>query len=142
MQRCVFHKLRNIAHALRIPAELDRQAAHAYRTDFMRSAARIWQAPDEAEARRLYASFCQIWQIRQAKAIRTLARDFEDTLMFYVVQEQAALRGELWPVRLLRTTRSLERTFREFRRRFRNAVLFHSTTGLQAVTAHLADRFS
>jgi len=40
LQRCVFHKLRNIAQALRIPAELDRQAAHTYRTDFVRSAAR------------------------------------------------------------------------------------------------------
>jgi transposase-like protein len=142
LQRCVFHKLRNIAQALRIPAELDRQTAHTYRTDFMRSAARIWQAADEAEARLLYAAFCETWRLRQAKAIRTLARDFDDTLTFYAVQEHAALQGEHWPARLLRTTSPLERTFREFRRRFRNAVLFHSATGLQAVTAHLADRFS
>lgn len=142
LQRCVFHKLRNIAQALRIPAELDRQAAHSYRTDFLRSAARIWQAPDEAEARLLYAAFCETWHTRQTKAIRTLARDFEDTLTFYAVQEQAALRGEHWPARLLRTTSPVERMFREFRQRYRKAVLFHSAAGLQAVTAHLADRFS
>jgi len=142
LQRCVFHKLRNIAQALRIPAELDRQAAHAYRTDFIQSTARIWQAADETEARRLYSAFCETWHVCQAKAIRTLARDFEDTLTFYTVQEQAALQGEIWPAHLLRTTSPLERTFREFRRRFRNAVLFHSATGLQAVAAHLADRFS
>jgi putative transposase len=142
LQRCVFHKLRNIAQTLRIPAKLDRQAARTYRTDFMRSVARIWQAPDEAEARLLYTAFCETWHIRQAKAIRTLARDFDDTLMFYAVQEQAALRGEYWHARLLRTTSPLERTFREFCRRFRNAVLFYSATGLQAVTTHLADRFS
>jgi putative transposase len=142
LQRCVFHKLRNIAQALRIPTELDRQAAHTYRTSFIRSAARIWQAADETEARLLYAAFCEIWHVRQAKAIRTLARDFEDTLTFYAVQEQAAMRGEIWPTRLLRTTSPLERTFREFRRRFRNAVLFHSPNGLQSVIALLADRFS
>lgn len=142
LQRCVFHKLRNIAQAIRIPAELDRQAVHSYRTDFLRSAARIWQAPDEAEARLLYAAFCQTWHIQQAKAIQTLARDFEDTLTFYAVQEQAALCGEYWPAHLLRTTSPLERMFREFRQRFRKAILFHSATGLQAVTAHLADRFS
>jgi transposase-like protein len=142
LQRCVFHKLRNIAQALRIPSELDRQAAHAYRTDFIRSAARIWQAEDEAEARLLYTAFCETWHFQQAKAIRTLARDFEDTLTFYAVQEQAALRGEDWPARVLRTTSPLERMFREFRRRYRSAILFYSATGLQAVTAHLADRFS
>jgi transposase-like protein len=142
LQRCVFHKLRNIAQALRIPAELDHQAAHSYRTDFLRSAARIWQAPDEAEACLLYAAFCETWHIQQAKAIRTLARDFEDTLTFYAVQEQAALCGEYWPAHVLRTTSPLERMFREFRQRFRKAVLFYSASGLHAVTALLAARFS
>ena len=142
LQRCVFHKLRNLAQALRIPAELDHQAAHSYRTEFLQAATRIWQAPDEAEARLLYAAFCKLWHIRQTKAIQTLARDFEDTLTFYTLQEQAALRGEDWPARLLRTTSPLERMFREFRQRYRQAVLFHSVTGLHAVTAHLADRFS
>jgi transposase-like protein len=142
LQRCVFHKLRNLAQALHVPAEMDRQAGHEFRGEFLRAAARIWQAPDEAEARHLYTAFCQTWQSQQAKAIRTLARDFEDTLTFYAVQEQAALRGEQWPAHSLRTTSPLERMFREFRQRYRKAVLFHSVIGLQAVTAQIADRFS
>jgi putative transposase len=142
LQRCVFHKLRNIAQAIRIPAELDRPAARSYRTEFMRSAACIWQAPDEAEARLRFAAFSETWHIPQAAAIRTLTRDFEDTLTFYTVQEQAALHGENWPAHVLRTTSPLERMFREFRQRYHKAVLFHSTTGLHAVTAHLANRFS
>ena len=121
---------------------MDRQAGHEFRGEFLRAAARIWQAPDEAEARHLYTAFCQTWQSQQAKAIRTLARDFEDTLSFYAVQEQAALRGEQWPAHSLRTTSPLERMFREFRQRYRKAVLFHSVIGLQAVTAQIADRFS
>jgi putative transposase len=142
LQRCVFHKLRNIAKAIRIPADMDRQAAHQYRTDFLRSAARIWQAPDERDARQLKTAFCETWQAQQRKAIDTLTRDFDDTLTFYALQEQAALRGEEWPAHLLRTTSPLERMFREFRQRYRRAILFHSPAGLQAVTAQLAARFS
>jgi transposase-like protein len=142
LQRCVFHKLRNLAQALQVPSGLDRQAAYQYRTQFLRSAARIWQAPDEGEARQIYTAFHQTWQTQQAKAVQTLERDFEATLSFYVVLEQAARRGEQWPAHLLRTTSPLERMFREFRQRYRKAILFHSVTGLQAVTAQLANRFS
>jgi putative transposase len=142
LQRCVFHKLRNLAQAIHVPAEWDRQAGHEFRTEFLRSAARIWQAPEEAEARQLYRAFCEAWQSQQAKAIRTLARDFEDTLTFYAVQEQAAQRGQHWPAHLLRTTSPLERMFREFRQPYRKAIVFHSVTGLHAVTAQWAYRFS
>jgi putative transposase len=142
LQRCVFHKLRNLAQALQVPAGLDRPAAQRYRSQFLRSAVRIWQATDEDEARQLYRAFRETWQTQQAKAVQTLARDFDDTLTFYAIQEQAARRGEQWPAYMLRTTSPLERMFREFRQRYRKAVLFHSITGLQAVTAQLADRFS
>lgn len=142
LQRCVFHKLRNLAQALCVPAGLDRQAAQQYRTQFLRSAARIWQTPDEDQARQAYAAFRETWQKEQPKAIQTSERDFDDTLTFYAVQERATRRGEQWPAHLLRTTSPLERMFREFRQRYRKAILFHSVTGLQAVTAQLADRFS
>jgi transposase-like protein len=142
LQRCVFHKLRNLARALQVSTGQDRQAAHLYRTEFLRSAARIWQAADEDQARQVYAAFRETWQSRQAKAVQTLDRDFEHTLTFYAVLEQAARRGQSWPAHRLRTTSPLERMFREFRQRYRKASLFHSVTGLQAVTAQLADRFS
>ena len=142
LQRCVFHKLRNIAQKIRPPAELDRQAAHDYRTQFLRSAARIWQADEEVEAHQLYTTFCKTWASTQTKAVETLRRSFEETLTFYAVQEQAARRGEDWPAHFLRTTSPLERSFREFRQRYRKAIVFHSPVGLQAVTAQLADRFS
>jgi len=142
LQRCVFHKLRNVAQALDIPEGLDRLAAHAYRTQFLCSAARIWQAPDEIEARQRYAAFCRQWQSQQPKATATLSRDLDETLAFYAVQERAAAYGQDWPSHLLRTTSPLERTFREFRRRYRNAVLFYSEQGAKAVTAQLAARFS
>jgi transposase-like protein len=142
LQRCVFHKLRNMADALRSPAGLDRQAARLYRTDFLRQAAQIWQAENEADARLRYRHFCQHWQSLQPKAVAALTRDFDLTLTFYAVQQQAASQGLVWPAHMLRTTSPLERSFREFRRRFRNAVLFHSQAGAIAATAQLALRFS
>lgn len=142
LQRCVFHKLRNLAQAIQLPEGLDRQEAHAYRTRLLRWAAEIWQAEDESEARQRCQDFCATWQDQQPKLIQTLARDFDDTLTLYAVQEQAPGRGEHWPSEMLRTTSPLERMFREFRQRFRKAILFHSFTGLQAVTAQLANRFS
>jgi transposase-like protein len=142
LQRCVFHKLRNISDALRIPAGLNRKEARQFRTQFTRQAALIWQAPDAREARLLYRDFCQEWRSTQSKAVVTLSRNFEDTLTFFDIQKQAAEHGQIWPAHLLRTTSHLERKFREFRRRYRNAVLFHSETGARAVTAHLANRFS
>lgn len=141
-QRCVFHKLRNIARAIRIPTDLDQQAARHFRTDFIRSAAHIWQADHLADARLLQSSFSDLWRAKQPKAIQTLERDFDDTLAFFDVQEAAAARGEVWPARFLRTTSPLERMFREFRRRFRNAIAFHSQNGLASTTALISSRFS
>jgi transposase-like protein len=132
-QRCVFHKLRNIWRALLVPEGLEGRAARAYKRRFIRSAARIWQAPDEKHARRLQRRFCRKWEAAQPLAIATLRRDFDATLTFYRIQAAAARRGQRWPARQLRTTSPLEREFRSCRRRMDAAVLFHSASGLAAV---------
>jgi transposase-like protein len=86
--------------------------------------------------------FANNWATEQPKALKTLARDFEATLAFYEAQEQAERQGKVWPAHFLRTTGPLECMFREYRRRFRQTILFHSCTGLQASAAQLAARFS
>lgn len=139
-QRCVFHKLRNIWRDILVPEGLEGQPARAYKRRFIRSAARIWQAPDEQEARRRQRRFCQKWQEEQPLAVATLCRDFDATLTFYQVQAVAAQQGEVWPARCLRTTSPLEREFRAVRRRMANAVLFHSPSGLAAVFQQLIIR--
>jgi transposase-like protein len=139
-QRCIFHKLRNIWRAIVLPEGLEGKAARAYKRRFIRSAARIWQASTEKEARRRQRQFCTKWQERQPKAIDTLRRDFADTLTFYGVQAAAALRGEGWPAHHLRTTSLLEREFRAWRRRLSGASLFHSSSGLEAVVHQLITR--
>ena len=139
-QRCVFHKLRNIWRAIVLPQGLEGKGAKAYKRRFIRSAARIWQAATEKEARRLQRKFCTKWALKQPEAIATLQRDFEDTLTFYHVQETAACGGEHWPAQYLRTTSHLEREFRAWRRRLRQAVLFHSSRGLIAVIHQILTR--
>lgn len=139
-QRCIFHKLRNLWRAIVLPHGLEGKAARAYKRRFIRSAARIWQASTEKEARRLQHQFCTKWAQRQPDAIATLQRDFEDTLTFYRVQQAASHRGEHWPAQYLRTTSLLEREFRTWRRRLSGAILFHSSRGLQAVVHQLLTR--
>ena len=75
-------------------------------------------------------------------AVATIRRDFDATLVFYAAQAAAALRGQVWPARRLRTTSPLEREFRAVRRRVANAVLFHSPSGLAAVFHQLLVRRS
>lgn len=131
-QRCVFHKLRNIWQDISVPDQLEGEEARAYKRRLIRSAARIWYAPDEQAARRRQHLFCCEWKETQPAAVATVQRDFEATLVFYRIQTEAASRGETWPARRLRTTAPLEREFRAVRRRARNATLFHSPSGLGA----------
>jgi transposase-like protein len=139
-QRCVFHKLRNIWRDIITPEELEGKAARAYKRRIIRSAARIWYAPDEKEARRRQRLLCQRWREAQPLAVATIRRDFDATLTFYQAQAQAIQQGEAWPARRLRTTSPLEREFRAVRRRAANAVLFHSPSGLAAVFHQLVVR--
>jgi transposase-like protein len=139
-QRCVFHKLRNMRRDILMPEGLEGQEARAYRRRFIRSAARIWQAPTEQEARKRQQRFCQRWQTQQPLAIATVCRDFEQTLAFYRAQASAALRGEQWPAYRLRTASPLERELRAFRKRLSGAVILHSTTGLMAIVHQLLVR--
>ena len=132
LQRCIFHKLRNLLRDLTVPETMDRLGARAYRRTILDEARLIWQADGEPQAWQRYHAFCQKWNDSQSKAVRTLQRDFERTLTFFQVQTLAQQQGEDWPLIHLRTTSHLERENRNFRRRFRQAVLFHSQEGLEA----------
>lgn len=132
LQRCIFHKLCNLLRDLTVPDSLDRLSEHAYRRTILDQARLIWQAEGEPQAWQRYHAFCKQWSDSQPKAVRTLQRDFDCTLAFFHVQTLAQERGEDWPLTHLRTTSHLERKNRNFRRRLRQAVLFHSLDGLEA----------
>jgi len=131
-QRCIFHKLQNVLRDLKAPLALDRLSARTYKQTILQQAERIWQANDIGSARTAQQAFCDRWRTEQPGAVDTICRDFELTLTFYTVQADARLRGEDWPLQLLRTSSHLERENREFRSLFRHHLLFHSQQGLTA----------
>lgn len=132
LQRCIFHKLRNLARDLVVPEHVDRSGAREYRKSILDEARLIWQTDCETQAWLRYHAFCTRWIDAQPKAVHTLQRDFELTLSFFQAHTQALERGEEWQLTALRTTSHLERENRNFRRRLRQAVLFQSQAGLEA----------
>lgn len=106
-QRCIFHKLKNVAKEVR--SELKGQHHQATRKTLMDQAALIYRAPHAQAAHQLAAEWSQTWCLQAPEAVATLERDFEHTLVFYHLDAVACE----W----IRTTSLLERTNREFRRK-------------------------
>jgi putative transposase len=121
-QRCIFHKLKNVGEKVR--SELKGKEQKATRQALMEQAALIYRASHAADARQQIAQWADTWRLQAPEAVATLERDFEHTLVFYQLDGVA----REW----IRTTSLLERTNREFRRKFRQAVTFGSVLGAHA----------
>lgn len=121
-QRCIFHKLQNVSKKAR--SELKGQENQEQRKLLMEQAAAIYQADTATEAQARLARWGHQWREQAPQAVATLERDFAQTLVFYGI---AGL-DLTW----IRTTSLLERTNREFRRKFRQAVTFGSLQGAEA----------
>jgi len=120
-QRCIFHKLRNVADKCR--EELKGEANKETRKQLIEQASAIYQAESAQEARQRLAAFADSWRTRTPKAVATLERDFEQTIAYYALDGVAR--------ELIRTTSLLERTNRELRRKFRQVCGFGSPTGAE-----------
>jgi putative transposase len=120
-QRCVFHKLRNVADKAR--EDKSGEQHRELREQVLEQASAIYQAETAAQARERLSSFVSTWAEQAPKAVATLQRNFEQTIAFYglggIVRE------------LVRTTSLLERTNRELRRKFRQACCFSSRRGAE-----------
>jgi transposase-like protein len=139
-QLCVFHRLRNVGKAVKgILAEAAagketkeaREARRKRRQEVVKAAATIYRGTDRAEVLRRRDEFVAKWQETEPEAVATLLRDFEHTVVYLEVQAAAALRGEPWEARYLRTTSGLERLNRRLREMVRQVVLLHSAAGLE-----------
>jgi len=136
-QRCLFHKLRNVADKAR--SELKGEEKREERKQLLEQASAIYQAESAAQARERLARWAEQWRECAPKAVATLERDFEQTLVYYSLPSVA----REW----IRTTSLLERTNRQLRRKFRQAVTFGSHKGaevaiylqVQRLHAHWAD---
>lgn len=125
-QRCLFHKLRNIAQAIQLPDGLSRPQRSRQRKAILKHFRDIWQAKRYATALRRYLKVVRLFRHTQPKAVAALRRDFRQTVTFYLLVD-------LYDPRFLRTTSRLERFNRTLRTQFRKASAFHSVPGLTAV---------
>jgi Transposase, Mutator family len=120
-QRCIFHKLQNVGTKCR--SELKGKENRDLRKQLMEQAAGVYQAETADEARKLLAQWAKQWHGQAPQAVATLERDFEQTLVFYGITGLA--------LQWIRTTSLLERTNRELRRKFRQAVTLGSHQGAE-----------
>lgn len=100
-QRCIVHRIRNVL--ARVPK--------AEQTTIRKALNRIFYAPSEEEARVQARRFAEQWTNLYPEAVATLGRDLADCLTFF------RLPPRHW--KRIRTSNSLERLFREVRRRTR-----------------------
>ncbi|NIW10604.1 MAG: IS256 family transposase, partial [Gammaproteobacteria bacterium] len=100
-QRCMAHKMRNVAVKIR----------KVNRPHCLREAKLIFQADSRKEAIRRFKSWETRWFIEEERAVRCMRKDLFSCLHYYDLDK------ELW--KSIRTTNILERSFREMRRRTR-----------------------
>lgn len=144
-QRCIFHKLQNVKRDVVGEDGMNRKERSQRRKEVLSDAASVYRGEDQEGIRQRLEKFRAKWAEREPKAVQTLARDFESTLVYLKVAERARRRGEGWRVECLRTTSPLERVQRHFRQKARQVTIFHSDKGVDAAIElviahhHLAD---
>jgi transposase-like protein len=130
-QRCLFHKLRNIAKAIHLPETLSAKERKRQRKKIMKEFRLIWEARRYETMLRRYLKIVRAYRHTQNEAVATLRRDFRMTVTYYALEEEFPT----WERRHLRATSRLERFNRRLRRRTRPANAYHSVVGLTAMIA-------
>lgn len=115
-QRCWAHKARNITEKVR---RADRGAVK-------RGLRRIYQARNRSDALNAVIRFGARWEGMYPRAVRCLVQDMEELLAFFYFRDPD------WR-RAARTTNSIERRFREVRRRTRPMGVFSDRTSIERI---------
>jgi putative transposase len=136
-QRCLFHKLRNIARAIHLPDGLTRKQRTRRRKKILKDFKTIWEARRYETALRRYLKVVRLYRNTQPEAVATLRRDFRATVTYYALEKQFPS----WQRKNLRTTSHLERFNRNIRRRTRPANAYHSDAGVAAMMAQVVRQF-
>ncbi|MCB0138162.1 MAG: transposase [Caldilineaceae bacterium] len=137
-ERCLFHKLRNISHAIRIDDDqLSAKEKRRRRTAILRDFRHIWDAKQLTTVLQRFRSVVRRYRTTQPAAVRCLRSDFRATIAYFTVLQ----RHPDWNRRFLRTTSWLERFNRYLRRRVRAAAAYHSDAGLCSMVAHEVSAF-
>jgi putative transposase len=136
-QRCLFHKLRNIAKAFHLPDGLTAKQRKRRRKKIMKDFKQIWEARHYETALRRYLKVVRAYRDTQPEAVATLRRDFRATVTYYALEKQFPS----WERKKLRTTSHLERFNRNVRRRTRPANAYHSDPGVAAMMSQVVRKF-
>jgi len=128
-QRCLFHKLRNIYQAIRLPDNLSDKQRRKHRKKVLQDFRDIWEARRYETMLRRYLKVVRAYRQSQPEAVAVLRRDFRLTVTYYALEQQFPS----WERKHLRTTSRLERFNRKLRRRARAASAYQSNLGLQAM---------
>jgi transposase-like protein len=116
VQRCWAHKVRNITEKVR---EADRAAVK-------RGLRRIYEAKSRLLALRALLRFAAQWEDSYPRAVTCLVKDIEELLAFFYFKDAE------WR-KAARTTNSIERRFREVRRRTRPMGVFSDRTSIERI---------
>lgn len=100
-QRCIAHKMRNVAVKIR----------KVNRAHCLKEAKLIFAADSRKEALKRFKDWKARWQVEEERAVRCMERDLVNCLHYF------AFDPAIW--KAIRTTNALERAFREVRRRTR-----------------------
>jgi len=115
VQRCIVHKLRNVAIKLK----------RVHLRPCMAEAKDVFNAPSRREAIKRFKTWKDKWQVEEERAVRCMEKDLYHCLHYYSFPE------ELW--KKIRTTNLLERDFREVRRRTRPMGFFPHEESAQRI---------
>jgi transposase-like protein len=130
-QRCLFHKFRNLYHAIKTPENLSAKQQRRRRKKIFKDFRKIWDAQRYETVLRRYLQVVRTYRLTQPEAVATLRRDFRLTVTYYALEQEFPT----WERRHLRTTSRLERFNRRLRRRLRAANAYHSDVGIRAMVA-------
>ena len=115
VQRCIVHKLRNVAGKLR----------RVHLKPCMAEAKDVFNARSRREAIKRFKAWKDKWQAEEERAVKCMEKDLYHCLHYYSFPE------ELW--KKIRTTNILERDFREVRRRTRPMGFFPHEESCQRI---------
>lgn len=119
-QRCQVHAKRN---ALK---RVSPKAREAFKADLNR----VFYAKNEAAARQAFRALQERWKKTYPSAVAVIARDLDSLLRFYRFEEK------YWPS--LRTTNTIERVNKEFKRRTKAMEITGGETSTYRLLAYVA----
>ena len=135
-QRCIFHKIKQLADYLVFGAlegeeavedHPTRKAKRQRKKAILADAGWVYDGESEADIRARAEVFRDEWQGREPRAVANLFLDFDKTLAYLAIDFPLSLAS------LIRTTNLLERFHKEMRRKQRDIGMFQSEQGCETL---------